>query len=105
MINAGEGEGKGASGSYSTMNHPEPSEYSRVIPQGTILLDLLQCAADITMRDGRIYSINGVTESPPYYWHIYINDVQVPDADIDSYQLQGGESIYWACSNVNNAGE
>jgi len=50
-------------------------------------------------------SINGVTESPPYYWHIYINDIQVPDEDIDSYQLRGGEVIHWECSKMNDAGE
>ncbi|RLB65065.1 MAG: hypothetical protein DRH04_10890 [Deltaproteobacteria bacterium] len=107
MINAGEGEGGGASGSYSAMNHPEPStsDIVKLIPEGSTPLDLLKSVADVTMHEGRIYSINGVTESPPYYWHIYINDIQVLDEDIDSYQLRGGEVIHWARSNVGNAGE
>ena len=66
----------------------------------TTLLDLLKSVADVTVRDGRVYSIDGITKSPPYCWHIHINDIQVPDEDIDSYQLRGGEVIHWECSNV-----
>ncbi|MEA1944883.1 MAG: NosD domain-containing protein [Euryarchaeota archaeon] len=93
--------------SQSTGNPPESStsDIVKLMPEGTILLDALQSVADIAIREGRIYSIDGVTELPPHYWHIYINDVQVPDEDIDSYQLRGGEVIHWECSSVNNAGE
>ena len=101
------GCGENITASQSTRNPPEPSRSDIVksIPEGSTLLDLLQSVADITMRGGRIYSINGVTESSPYYWHIYINDIQVPDEDIDSYQLRGGEVIHWERSSVNIAGE
>jgi len=101
MINAGEGGGA----SCSAADRPDGSDIVKLIPEGTTPLDLLKSVADVTVRDGRVYSINGITESPPYYWHIYINDIQVPDEDIDSYQLRGGEVVHWERSCMINAGE
>ena len=71
----------------------------------TAPLDLLKSVADVTMHEGRVYSINGVAESPPYRWHIHTNGVQVPDEDLDSYQLRSDKVIHWECSNMNDAGE
>ena len=93
--------------SQSTGNPPEPStsDIAKLIVEGSSPLDLLQSVADVTMREGRVYSINGVTESPPYYWHIYINDVYVPDEDLDSYQLRGDGVMHWEYLPRVNAGE
>ncbi|PXF60421.1 MAG: hypothetical protein C4B59_09470 [Candidatus Methanogaster sp.] len=104
MINAG--GGKSGSKSYSAMNYPEPprSEIAKLIPEGSTPLDVLQSVADVTMHEGRVYSINGLAESPPYYWRLYINGMPVPYEDIDSYQLQDDETIEWRHSIRNNAG-
>jgi|GEM_PF-3593118 len=76
----------------------------KVISEGATPLDLLNSTADVTMHEGRVYSINGINESPPYYWYLYINGIPAPDEDIGCYQLRDGEIVHWDYSSMINTG-
>ena len=64
------------------------------VPEGSTPLDVLQSVANVAMHEGRVYSINGITESPPVYWYLLINGIPAPNEDIDSCQLRDGEVIH-----------
>lgn len=91
-------------GNTSTYNGVPMFDIETQVPEGSTPLDVLQSVADVTMYEGRVYSINGITESPPYYWYLWINGIPAPEEDIDSYQLRDGEIIHWDYSSMINAG-
>ena len=91
-------------GNTSAYNGIPMSDIVKRVPEGSTPLDVLQSVANVTMHEGRVYSINGITESPPVYWYLWINGIPAPNEDIDSYQLRDGEVIHWDYSSMINAG-
>ncbi|HJH26947.1 MAG TPA: hypothetical protein C5S37_09315, partial [Methanophagales archaeon] len=91
-------------GNTSAYNGVPMFDIETQVPEGSTPLDVLQSVADVTMYEGRVYSINGITESPPYYWYLWINGIPAPEEDIDSYQLRDGEIIHWDYTRMINAG-
>ncbi len=63
-------------------------------------LQVLKSVADVTMNGGSVYGINGINESPPYYWYLYINGIPAPNEDIDCYKLRDGEVVHWDYSSM-----
>ena len=92
-------------GNLSDYNGVPMFNIVKSVTDGSTPLDVLQSVADITIHEGRVYSINGITESPPNYWYLYINGIPAPDEDVDSYQLRDGEVIHWDYSSMINAGD
>ena len=91
-------------GNTSAYNGTPMFDIVKRVPEGSTPLDVLQSVANVAMHEGRVYSINGITESPPVYWYLWINGIPAPNENIDSYQLRDGEVIHWDYSSMINAG-
>ncbi|HJH25864.1 MAG TPA: hypothetical protein C5S37_03615, partial [Methanophagales archaeon] len=91
-------------GNLSDYNGVPMFNIVKSVPDCSTPLDVLQSVADVTMHEGRVYCINGITELPPVYWYLWINGIPAPEEDIDSYQLRDGEVIHWDYSSMINAG-
>jgi hypothetical protein len=92
-------------GNTSAYNNVHMFDIVTSVGEGSTPLGALNSIADVTMQEGRVYSINGLTENPPDYWYLYINGIPAPNEDIDSYQLRDGEVTYWDYTSMINAGE